>query len=160
MVFETDTVYRIDYKYVSKDSIEVDTGDNMITVFKPLDLSHKLNLTKNQISDFLIKKKFEPIGGEIDVEFSKKLFWIDVRNEDKINKRNTLINKSSGKEGYWYIKEIHSNFFLVLTFDGVFDMHVFQILSLENCIMQVSQIQMPQTFLVLKEEVTELKTCL
>jgi len=146
----------VDYKVYGKDSIEIDLGRNMMHVFRPLNLNHKLHVDKSQIKDFLIMNDFKKINGTIDIEFSDKFFFRDVMFE-KQNKKNALINKSWNGEGYWYIKEIKQNFFLIFTLDETTDQNIFQIISLDECEMQLIQLQEAEFGIV---KVTELKTCL
>ena len=151
----TDTL-KVDFKVFEKDSIEIDFGQNMMHVFRPLNLNHKLNTDKNRIKDFLVKNKFEKINGEIDIEFSDKFFFRDVMFEKPI-KKNALINKSWNDEGYWLIKEIEQNFFLIFTLDQTTDKNIYQILSLDDCRMELLQLQEPEFG---NAKITELKTCL
>ena len=155
LLMTTDTL-KVDFKVFEKDSIEIDFGQNMMHVFRPLNLNHKLNTDKNRIKDFLVKNKFEKINGEIDIEFSDKFFFRDVMFEKPI-KKNALINKSWNDEGYWLIKEIEQNFFLIFTLDQTTDKNIYQILSLDDCRMELLQLQEPEFG---NAKITELKTCL
>ena len=155
LLMTTDTL-KVDFKVFEKDSIEIDFGQNMMHVFRPLNLNHKLNTDKKRIKDFLAKNKFEKINGEIDIEFSDKFFFRDVMFEKPI-KKNALINKSWNDEGYWLIKEIEQNFFLIFTLDQTTDKNIYQILSLDDCRMELLQLQEPEFG---NAKITELKTCL
>ena len=155
-LFLTTDTLKVDFKVFEKDSIEIDFGQNMMHVFRPLNLNHKLNTDKKRIKDFLVKNKFEKINGEIDIEFSDKFFFRDVMFEKPI-KKNALINKSWNDEGYWLIKEIEQNFFLIFTLDQTTDKNVYQILSLDDCRMELLQLQEPEFG---NAKITELKTCL
>lgn len=155
-LFMTADTLKVDFKVFEKDSIEIDFGQNMMHVFRPLNLNHKLNTDKKRIKDFLVKNKFEKINGEIDIEFSDKFFFRDVMFE-KPNKKNALINKSWDDEGYWLIKEIEQNFFLIFTLDQTTDKNIYQILSLDDCRMELLQLQEPEFG---NAKITELKTCL
>ena len=155
-LFLTTDTLKVDFKVFEKDSIEIDFGQNMMHVFRPLNLNHKLNTDEKRIKDFLVKNKFEKINGEIDIEFSDKFFFRDVMFEKPI-KKNALINKSWNDEGYWLIKEIEQNFFLIFTLDQTTDKNVYQILSLDDCRMELLQLQEPESG---NAKITELKTCL
>ena len=155
-LFMTTDTLKVDFKVFEKDSIEIDFGQNMMHVFRPLNLNHKLNTDKKRIKDFLVKNKFEKINGEIDIEFSDKFFFRDVMFEKPI-KKNALINKSWNDEGYWLIKEIEQNFFLIFTLDQTTDKNIYQILSLDDCRMELLQLQVPEFG---NAKITELKTCL
>lgn len=151
----TDTL-KVDFKVFEKDSIEIDFGQNMMHVFRPLNLNNKLNTDKKRIEDFLVKNKFEKINAEIDIEFSDKFFFLDVMLEKPI-KKNAVINKSWDEEGYWLIKEIEQNFFLIFALDQTADKNIYQILSLDDCRMELLQLQEPKFG---NAKITELKTCL
>ncbi|PNW27026.1 hypothetical protein [Formosa algae] len=155
LLMKTDTL-NVDFKVYQKDSIEIDFGQNMMHVFRPLNLNHKLNTNKNLIKDFLVKNKFEKINGEIDIKFSDKFFFRDVMFE-KPNKKNALINKSWDDEGYWLIKEIKQNFFLLFTLDQTTDQNIYQITSIDKCVMKLKQLQDAKFG---SAHITELKTCL
>ena len=152
---KSDTI-NIDFKIYGKDSIEIDFGKNMMHVFRPLNLNHKLKTNKNEIKNFLIKNKLKKINGELDIEFSDKFFFRDVIYEKK-NKKNTLINKSWNDKGYWLIKEIEENFFLIFTLDQISDDNIYQIISLDKCKMELLPLQGPK---FLNVKITEIKTCL
>lgn len=156
LYLKNDTL-NVDYKVYDKDSIEIDLGRNMMHVFRPLNLNHKLHLNKHQISTFLINNDFEKINSTIDIKFSDKFFFRDVMFE-KQNKKNALINKTRNDEGYWYIKEIKQNFFLIFTLDQSSDQNIYQIISLDECEMKLNQLQEAEFGIPAK--ITELKTCL
>jgi hypothetical protein len=155
-LFMTADTLNVDFKVYRKDSIGIDFGQNMMHVFRPLNLNHKLNTEKELIKDFLIKNKFEKINGEIDIEFSDKFFFRDVMFEKPI-KKNALINKSWDDEGYWLVKEIKQNFFLIFTLDQTTDQNIYQILSVAECKMELLQLQEAEFG---NAKITELKTCL
>lgn len=151
----TDTL-NVDFNVYGKDSIEIDFGRNMMHVFRPLNLNHELSVDKGQITDFLVKNDFEKINGTIDIEFSDKFFFLDVMFE-KPNKRNALINKSWEDEGYWFVKEIKQNFYLLFALDQTSDQNIYQIISMDKCVMRLEQLQDAKFG---SAPITELKTCL
>jgi hypothetical protein len=136
---KTDTL-NVDFKVYKKDSIEIDFGRNMMHVFRPLNLDHKLSVNKSQINDFLFKNNFGKINDTIDVEFSDRYFFRDIEFE-KTNKKNALINKSWNDEGYWYVKEIEQNFFLIFSLSQTSDQNIYQITSIDNCKLKFIQLQ-------------------
>ncbi|MEZ4797403.1 MAG: hypothetical protein R2785_09545 [Flavobacteriaceae bacterium] len=136
---KTDTL-NVDFKVYKKDSIEIDFGRNMMHVFRPLNLDHKLSVNKSQINDFLFKNNFGKINDTIDVEFSDRYFFRDIEFE-KTNKKNALINKSWNDEGYWYVKEIEQNFFLIFTLSQTSDQNIYQITSIDDCKLKFIQLQ-------------------
>ena len=152
---KSDTL-KVDFRVFKKDSIEIELYDNTMSVFRPLNLNHKLSINKNQINDFLIKNDFDKINGTIDIEFSDKFFFRDVMFE-KPNKKNALINKSWDDEGYWFVKEIQHNFYLIFALDQTADQNIYQIVSLDKCVMKLKQLQDAKFG---SAPITELKTCL
>ena len=155
-LFMDSEAQNIDFKVHEKDSIEIDFGGNMMHVFRPLKLTHKLSVDKSQLRDFLIKNDFEKINGAIDFDFSNK-FCIHDEMAENPNKKNAFINKSLNDEGYWYIKEIKENYFLIFTLEQTSDKNIYQIISLDECNMQLEQLQEP---IFGNAKITELKTCL
>ncbi|MFI1770269.1 hypothetical protein [Thalassobellus citreus] len=153
--FKTDSLI-INFRTFGKDSIEIDFEQNMMHVFRPLKLNHKLSVNKSQINDFLTKNKFEKINGGIDFIFSDKFFFRDEMFE-KPKKKNAFINKTWNDEGYWYVKEINQNYFLIFTLDQTSDQNIYQIISIDKCKMQLEQLQEADFGNV---KLTELKTCL
>lgn len=152
---KSDTL-KVDFRVFKNDSIEIELSENTMSVFRPLDLNHKLSIKKNQICDFLTQNDFDKINGEIDIKFSDEFFFRDVMFE-KSNKKNALINKSWDDEGYWFIKEIKQNFFLIFTLDQTADQNIYQILSLNECKMELLHLQEAEFG---NAKITELKTCL
>ena len=136
---KTDTL-SVNFKVYKKDSIEIDFGRNMMHVFRPLNLDHKLSVNKSQINNFLFKNNFGKINDTIDVEFSDRYFFRDIEFE-KTNKKNALINKSWNDEGYWYVKEIEQNFFLIFTLSQTSDQNIYQITSIDDCKLKFIQLQ-------------------
>ena len=155
LFMKTDTL-NVDFKVYRKDSIEIDFGQNMMHVFRPLNLNHKLSVNKSQINDFLTKNNFEKINGGIDYTFSDKFFFRDDMIEKK-KKRNAFINKTWNDEGFWYVKEIEQNYFLIFTLDQTSDQNIYQIISINKCKMQLEQLQEADFG---NARITELKTCL
>ncbi|MBS3739589.1 MAG: hypothetical protein KGY51_11460 [Psychroflexus sp.] len=152
--FKSDSI-SIDFRLYGKDSIEINLGKNLMHVFRPVNLSHKLNTDKREIEKYLIDNNFEKLNDLIDVEFSEKFFFRDVDFKKK-NKKYTLINNSWKDRGYWLIKEIEENFFLIFTLDQTSDDHIYQIKSLDNCKVELLKLQEPE----FGAKITELKTCL
>ena len=155
LLLKTDSL-SVDYKVYGKDSIEVNFGTNMMHVFRRLALNHKLNIEKNQINSFLIKNNFNKINNAIEIKFSDKIFsfYLNLKME---NKKNALTSNIGVDEGYWYLKEIEQNFFLIFALNLDSDQNIYQIKSLNQCIMKLEQLQKAGYGNV---KITELKTCL
>jgi hypothetical protein len=156
LFMKTDTI-NVDYKVFGKDSIEIDFGTNMMHVFRPLNLNHKLSINKNQIENFLIKNDFGDIFDSLDIQFTDKFFIRDVATESQ-NKRKAVINKNWGNGGYWYVKEIRNNFYLIFTIDEISENNIYQIKSIDDCKMELKLLQEDE--FKFKEKLTKLKTCL
>ena len=156
---ETDTLIHLNYQFKNMDSLEFDFGLNVMEIFKPLNLKHKLKITKSKISEFLIENDFKPIDGEMKVEFSKEDFYQDLDIE-KPDRRKTLINHTLNTKGYWYLREIKDNFFLIFTIEYIPDIHIFQILEVNECNLRLNQIILPGIVNYFKNDIKELRTCL
>ncbi|WP_323789759.1 hypothetical protein [Psychroserpens sp.] len=161
-LFVKNDTTNVEFKVYEKDSIEIDFDINIMHVFRPLNLNHKLSINENQISsfltksDFFISNYFDKNNGKINIEFSDKPYFIDVMFKEQ-NKKNALINKSWEDEGYWYVKEIKQNFFLVFALDQTADQNIYQIISLDDSKMKLKQLQEAEFG---NAKITELKTSL
>jgi len=157
-----DTLNNVEFKVYNNDSITIDFDINMMHVFRPLNLNHKLSIEKSQIdkflmkSDFFVNNDFDKENGAINIRFSDKPYFIDVMFEKQI-KKNTLINRSWKGEGYWYIKKLKQNFFLVFALDQTADQNIYQIISLSDNKMELKQLQEAEYG---NATITELKTSL
>lgn len=137
-----------------KDSLQFDSGENMMYVFRKLDLNHQLKIDKKDIEKFLIRNDFDSIM-EIDLTFSPEQYMID-RMRDKPLKRFDLLVNVNESTGYWHISEIKSNFFLVLTLGQFQEPNIFQIESVSNCSIGLKPLQN----IAFPKSIKELKTCL
>jgi hypothetical protein len=152
--FNSDTRYA-DFKVYGKDSIEIDFGENMMHVFRPLNLEYTISNKKEKLIEFLTQNKFQQINENISLNF-KNEFHFYATMFDKINDKRFLESQIS-EFGYWFIKELKSNFFLVFTVEEIGEKNIYQIISLDNCRMELKPMQ-EYAFSV--KNLTELKTCL
>lgn len=136
------------------DSLEMNSGQNTVHVFRKLDLSHKINWAKKEITDFLIKHKFDSIQG-IKGEFSKGQFFRDI-TFDRPHTKNQFVNKNWNDYGYWFIKKINGNAFLVFTIGQTEPNNILQILSVDKNGLRLRPLQDDEWM----KNLTEIKTCL
>ncbi|AMC10288.1 hypothetical protein Lupro_03025 [Lutibacter profundi] len=135
-IFPDTTSY--DFKIYKKDSIEIELFENTMSVFRPLNLNYKINRTKKQIFDFLTQNKFENIRDSTSIEFSESFHRFDKNKELRLLKGNSF---NSPIIGYWYLGEIHQNYFLFFTIDDCLEHNIYQIKSLENDRLLLKKIQ-------------------
>lgn len=105
------------------------TSRNTSHIFEKLDLTHKLNMSQKELSDFLVKQQCDLIGG-IKGQFTKEQFFLDKKAK-KSTSRYQFINFSERDNGYWYIKTIKGNAFLVFNTAQKEKENVFQILEVK-----------------------------
>jgi hypothetical protein len=105
------------------------TSKNSSHVFERLDLTHKLNMSKKELSDFLIKQQCDLVG-EIKGQFTKEQFFLDKKAK-KPTSRYQFINFSERDNGYWYIKTIKGNAFLIFNTAQKEKENIFQIIEVK-----------------------------
>ena len=132
----------------------------MATVFRPLDLSHKLDISESELADFLINSKFKPLSS-IEFDFTNQPdYYEKISNKPKTKKR--FLNSSRDNPSYWFLKEIKGNYFLIVSLD-IMSENIYQIISISDngIILKPLQEDYPLTGLLgLKTGILELKTCL
>ena len=144
-------------KKYGNDSLEMDSGQNMAHIFRKLDLNHKLNKTTKEVSNFLVNNRFEPLNGYTEIEFSLDQYWLDKMFEKKSKKLNLLNHTWEDDDGYWYLKEVRENYFLIFTLGQVEKKNIYQILDITKDGLKLKPLQ--ETDFGLKN-IMELKTCL
>ncbi len=144
-------------KKYGNDSLEMDSGHNMAHIFRKLDLDHKLNKTIQEVSSFLVSNRFEPLNDYTEIEFSSDQYWIDKILGEKSKKLNLLNHTWEQDNGFWYLKEVKENLFLIFTLGQVEKMNIYQILEIKKVGLKLKPLQ--ETDFGLKN-VTELKACL
>jgi len=142
------------FKIFGKDSLEADSSNNKIRVFRKLDLSHKIDMTEEEISEFLISNSFDSIQG-IKGHFSPEQFFRD-RIFGRPHIKNQFENKSWDDAGYWYIKKIKNSAFLIFTIGQTEKMNILQIKSLNKKGLQVNHLQEDKYM----RNLIEINTCL
>lgn len=118
------------FRIFGQDSLELDSGDNKIEVFRKLDLSHRIPMTEKEIANFLIANSFDSIQG-IKGVFSKDQFFLD-KTFGRPHVKNQFENKNWDDAGYWLVKKINENAFLIFTIGQLERMNIFQILAITN----------------------------
>lgn len=144
-------------KKYGNDSLEMDSGQNMAHIFRKLDLNYKLNKTIKEVSNFLANNKFEPLNDYTEIEFSLDQYWLDKMLGEKSKKLNLLNHTWENDNGYWYLKEVQENIFLIFTLGQVEKKNIYQILDVKKDGLKLRPLQ--ETDFGLKN-VMELKTCL
>ena len=145
---------KMKFQRFGTDSIEFNSGENMMYVFRKLDLSHKLKASKKEIEKFLIENKFDSVQG-FKLRFTSEQYMIDVMRK-KLFKRFNLLANDYESPGQWYISEINKNYFLVLTLGQLEEKNIFQIQSMDKCQIKLIPLQDGG----FRDNVNEFKTCL
>ena len=144
-------------KKFGNDSLEMDSGRNMVDVFRKLDLNNELNMSLEEVIDFFVKNRFEPLNDFMDIKFTRDKYWKDkwlARGRERLNLLNHTWENDSG---FWILKEIDKNYFLVFTLGQVEKQNFYQILDINEKSIKLKPLQ--ETDFGLKN-ITELKTCL
>jgi len=137
------------------DSLELDLGQNMAHMFRKLDLNHKLDKTVKEASSFLASNRFEPLNNHTAIEFSLDQYWLDKMLGKKSKKLNLLNHTWENDNGFWYLKEVQENLFLIFTLGQLEIKNIYQILDIQKHGLKLRPLQ--ETDFGLKN-VTELKT--
>ncbi|WP_411029491.1 hypothetical protein [Spongiimicrobium sp. 3-5] len=145
---------KIKFRQFGQDSIEMNGLENTIYVFQKLDLTHKIDLDKNEISNFLITHQFDSIQG-IKGEFSSDKFFRDI-TLNVPQPKNQFVNKNWNDYGYWSVKKIRENAFLIFTIGQTEPNNILQILSITQNGLKLNELQADNWM----ENLTEIKTCL
>lgn len=114
---------------IGQNKLVLMTSKNTSYTFDKLDLTHKLNMSKKELGDFLIKQQCDLIEG-IKGQFTKEQFFLDKKAK-KPTSRYQFINFSERDNGYWYIKTIKGNAFLVFNMAQKEKENIFQILAVK-----------------------------
>ncbi len=153
---------KLRFKAFGKDSLEIDfeKKDNVITVFRPLDLSHKLEISESELADFLVISIFEPLK-PIEFDFTNEPDYFE-KISDKPKTKKRFLNSSRDHPSYWFLKEIIENYFLIVSLD-VNSENIYQIISISDIgiVLKPLQEDYPLTgILGIKTGLLELKTSL
>ena len=153
---------KLRFKAFGQDSLVMDFGKegNMATVFRPLDLSHKLNISEDEITDFLINSKLKSLK-EFELAFTNELEHFEsITDKPRTKKRN--LNSFTGQFSYWFLKEIKQNYLLIFSID-INSVNIYQIITMSDngVVLKSLQEDYPLTGLLgIKTGLLELKTCL
>jgi len=127
---------------------EIVIGNDTLTVFHRLNLNNKLKLTYTQIVNYFIKNNFQDIMNSLELDFSDNFYRFD--KQKKIRKLNSIwkdTKKQLNSNGYWYIKEIHQNFYLFFTTEETLDRNVYQIISIDKERVKLKALQETNPFI-------------
>ena len=138
----------------TQNSIHALGSGNMLYVFEKLNLNTKLQLSKKEISTFLVKQQCELIQG-IKGQFTTELFFLDKKSKQPIH-RNQFINYTTRDNGYWYLKKIRNSLLFVLTTGKDKTENIFQITGLDLKGIKLKQVQRDHEI----RNLNEIKTCL
>ena len=142
------------FRQFGQDSVEMNGLENSVYVFRKLDLARKIDLNKNEISEFLINTQFDSIQG-IKGEFSSDQFFRDI-TFGRPHTKNQFVNKNWNDYGYWFVKKIEGSAFLVFTIGQTEQNNILQILSIEEKGLKLKPLQNDEWM----KNLTEIKTCL
>ncbi len=154
-IFLNSDTLNIDFKTYRKDSIEIDFGRNMMHVFRPLNLEHNLTINKKDIIEFLTQNEFKKINEDLNLKFLKGLHFYATIFDRKNEMR--FLESQIDTNGYWFIKELKGNFFLIFAVEEIGQQNIYQITKLTKCEMKLEPMQEYGEWIT---NLTELKTCL
>lgn len=145
---------KMKFRRFAQDSIETTGIENTVYVFRKLDLSHKIHLNKKEISAFLITHEFDSIQG-IKGEFSSNNFFRDL-TFNVPHPKYQFVNKNWNDVGYWVVKIIRDNAFLIFTIGQTEQNNILQIISIDEKGLKLKPLQNDRWM----KNLTEIKTCL
>ncbi|WP_299399122.1 hypothetical protein [uncultured Gelidibacter sp.] len=154
-IFLNSDTLNIHFKTYQKDSIEIDFGRNMMHVFRPINLEHKLTIDKDNIIEFLTQNKYKKINEYLSLNFLNDMHFYATLYDRKNDKR--FLKSQIDKNGYWFVKELKGNFFLIFAVEEIGEQNIYQITKLTKCQMELKPMQEYGEWII---ELTELKTCL
>ena len=138
----------------TQNSIHALSSKNILYVFEKVDLNTKFQLSKKEVSTFLVKQQCELIQG-IKGQFTTELFFLDKKSKQPIH-RNQFINYTTRDNGYWYLKKIRNSLLFVLTTGKDKTENIFQITGLDLKGIKLKQLQEDHEI----RNLNEIKTCL
>lgn len=139
---------------VDKKRLVLRGAKGITTVFKKLDLTHKIDIDQKELNTFLTEQHCGTIEG-IQGRFTLERFFLD-KPDPQQHKRKQYINFTDKANGYWYFRKIKGNAFLVFTVDQKATENIFQILSLRLKGFDLLQLQNSNRI----QNLNLLKTCL
>jgi len=122
---------KVRFKVFESDSLSIGPKGKESIIYRKLDLDHKLSISKTELINHMSTHKFEPLNDFMDIEFSDEQYFFDKMLGKSIDKRN-LINNTWSDSGYWFVKEIQQNYFLIFTLNQTDKPSIYQILSISN----------------------------
>ena len=144
----------IPFSTINEDSVEVDMGENVMHVFRKLDLSHRIKMTKEEITQYLSQNCFDTIQGN-KLEFTREQYYADIYL-NRSHRKNNLWNHTWDDFGFWGVDKYKDNAFLVFSIGQIQRKNIFQIISISDDGIVLKHLQDDG---ILKN-VRKLKTCL
>ncbi|TVZ17280.1 hypothetical protein [Maribacter sp. MAR_2009_72] len=109
-------------------TLEVLGSKNTKYILKQLDLSHPIDWNENDIMDFIIDQQCNPVYG-VDLKFINQPYH-DGGHVNSKGVNYSLLNQDNGNTGYWFVRKIESNAFIVLNLGKKEPESIFQITSI------------------------------
>lgn len=139
---------------LNQDLLILRGSKRVMYVFKKLDLAHKIDAGREELTNFLINQHCDLIQ-DIKGRFTAERFFKDKPVQNRY-KRNQFINITYRDNGYWYFTKIKGNAFLVFAMGKSTPENIFQVLSLQLKGFNLLQLQNDGDI----KDLTMLKTCL
>ena len=154
MLFTLNNEVITEFKRFGKDSLEIDMGRNKMHVFRPLDLRHKLKIDKNILVKILINSRFQEIDEDYRLKFKNEIHHLNRGFARNVDVR--YLDCKEGFIGYWYVKELQGNLFLVFTTSEDDEQHIYQVTKVGECRIELIALQEEGSLL---KGLTELVSC-
>jgi hypothetical protein len=128
-------------------------GENVMHVFRKLNLNHRIRLTEEEIVQYISRKCIDSIQG-YKLEFTEEIFYRDSTRK-KVDARRVLWNHNWDDFGIWFVEKYLENAFIVFTIGQMERKNIFQIKSISDNEIELVHLQNDGQL----ENVKQLKTC-
>ncbi|MEL7122586.1 MAG: hypothetical protein AAFO07_24280, partial [Bacteroidota bacterium] len=142
------------FSTLNKDSVEIDMGENVMHVFRKLDLNLKTERTKEEITEYLEERCIDSIQG-YKLKFTSEQFFREKIFE-KPHRKNNLWNENWEDAGFWFVDKYNDQAFLIFSIGQTERKNIFQIISISENGIELKHLQEDG---ILKN-VRKIKTCL
>ncbi|MDO1514109.1 hypothetical protein Q2T41_15720 [Maribacter confluentis] len=109
-------------------TLEVQGSKNTKFTLKQLDLSHPIGWNENDITDIIIDQQCNPVYG-VDLKFINQPYD-DGGHVNSKGVNYSLLNQDKENTGYWFVRKIEGNAFIVLNLEEKEPVSIFQITSI------------------------------
>lgn len=127
------------FSTLNKDSVEIDMGENVMHVFRKLDISHKIKPTKERITRIIGQKCIDSVQGY------KMDFTLEQYYRDKVlelpHRKNNLWNHNREDFGFWIVDKYLDNAFLMFSIGQTERKNIFQIISVSRNGIELEHLQ-------------------